>query len=362
MTPLRALSVAVIALTACSTAEVDLHVTFDDAVDVTRLASLRIGVSGADTWSGDVPVNDRVRAEREARLVYHAAADSGSLDFAVAALDSTGTRFAANTLPDVALRAHDAVPASIRLAPAGPEPMTDLPIPDLPDASPQEMGAPGSVCATGAFLKCEDFETPLGTRWIASTSPPWATFELSTARAYRGSSSLHFTGEVWSADLGANYFASAFLVDNSIPLDTMYFRAFIYVPSGTTGGLQTSLLSLRQVVTPFEVAEFGFNPNRTLQLAWPSGARDGTVSFGVNRWVCVEWMFSQRLGDGGSLQQRVWLDGVEAPELAVVDLPRPAAFGRVELGVYKLLTSTTPAIDLYVDEVVFDDKRIGCGP
>jgi len=361
MTPPRALAVVVIALfAACSTADVDLHITFDDAVDVSRLASLRIGVSGADTWSGDVPVNDRVRTEREARLVYHAAADSGSLD-------STGTRFAANTLPGVALHAHEAVAATIRLAPAGPEPTTDLPIPDLPDlpspdGNPTEMGAPGSVCATGSFLKCEDFETPLGTRWIPSTSPPWATFELSTARAYRGSSSLHFTGEVWSADMGANYFASAFLVDNSISLDTMYFRAFIYVPSGSTGGLQTSLLSLRQVVTPFEVAELGYNANRTLQLAWASGARDATSTFAINRWVCVEWMFSQRLGDGGTLQQRVWLDGVEAPELAVVDLPRTAPFGRVELGVYKIITSTTPAIDLYMDEVVFDDKRIGCGP
>jgi hypothetical protein len=364
-TALATIAVTALLASACASGEVELQVRFGEAIDLARLASLHITVGGDDDWKGDVVANDRVRAEREARLIYRAGVDSGSLDFTVEARDDADVPFADGSTT-VVLHSDRRTRALVKLAPIAPTPppdmgddmpVTDGGVPDLPDGA-----MPASSCAGATtYLKCEDFETPFGSRWTTVDDPPWATATLSTARAYRGASSLRISGEAWSADLGPNRFTNAFLVPPAVlPHPTLFFRAWVYAPASSAGGQETTILTLRQTADPFEVLGLGWSGTQQLHYGWAGGSRDSTTPLPTNRWVCLEWSLSHQLGDGGALQMRAWLDGVEVPDLTVSDAPRTVPYGRVEVGVYKLLTASTPALELYVDEVVLHTQRIGC--
>jgi hypothetical protein len=83
-----------------------------------------------------------------------------------------------------------------------------------------------------------------------------------------------------------------------------------------------------------------------------------------DEWMCLEWLY-----DGETDQMRFFWDGVEHPSLHAtktdhggsdVEFVMPA-FQSLDLGWWLYQGGPTPDhFDLWLDEIILDDERIGC--
>lgn len=291
---------------------------------------------------------DRVVPGEDASSADSALADSGAMDSAV--VDS-GVADAA------AADARDASSADVR------------------DGGATEGGAgDGGACAGRLF--CDDFER--GTVGMAPLSP-WrvqqnmGTVSVSNTRARSGSRSVRVT------TASAAYKSAMMYVDGSgifpVAGNVVFGRMMFYMDRAANDGVHWTMiegrgpLASRAGVT--SIYRYGGQHMQRLMSNYEtSGARTdcwdhSATTIPTGRWVCMEWKF-----DGPRNAMQFWLDGRELTDIAttmtgegcighdLMDQWLAPSFQRMAVGweSYQM----DDAREAFIDDVVFDDARIGC--
>jgi hypothetical protein len=65
--------------------------------------------------------------------------------------------------------------------------------------------------------------------------------------------------------------------------------------------------------------------------------------------------------DAGTGDARIWLDGVELGDAALSGLMYNPPLSAVTIGSETYSSSPVTPVDIWFDEVIVDDKPIGCG-
>jgi hypothetical protein len=155
---------------------------------------------------------------------------------------------------------------------------------------------------------------------------------------------------------------------------TMFARAMVYMPAAA-GGLHTTIIQgsgpPAGATTGTAYYKFGHTFADKFMVNYAGGfgtCNDcnvvSTSTHPPDQWVCIEWQW-----DTANSTQRYWLNSVEltdayttlqgspmAPTQAAWPAPRLEA---LELGWETYIFDLGPA-ELWFDDVVLDDERIGC--
>ncbi|HZS36053.1 MAG TPA: hypothetical protein VFF06_04465 [Polyangia bacterium] len=216
-------------------------------------------------------------------------------------------------------------------------------------SGPGDGGAAGpSLCAPGLALLCDGFEAAaLDPQW----TPDGAT--LDTTRAYRGSSSVH----LHTAAAGAGTDPSADLRESrTFPITgTAYVRLWTYFQSPFPPAFDQiiNFLDTGSGGASFSIKN-GFAVDN--DYAGSGYAESTTVSVPLDRWTCLQMQIGQR---GATGDIRLFVDGQEAADAALTGTTTtpmravvlgPDFFGNPAIG----------AADVWIDEVIVDDKPTTC--
>lgn len=230
----------------------------------------------------------------------------------------------------------------------------------------------GDSRCTDEFELCEGFEAESLNTDIWSVRGPAPTID--DTRAARGSRSAHFH----TVDNGLSYIEQTVTFPAS---DNRYFgRMFVYFDSmptapqwahwslaGANGSGTDAEIRVGgqydNVINRFGVgSDYGPTGDWTILDDDPAGSPREVP---VREWICVEW-----LHDGSAHETRFYWDGVEHTSLFTSAddhggddaeqylLPE---FESVWVGWWLYQPDTEPGeFDVWIDEVVFDDERVGC--
>jgi hypothetical protein len=365
---------AALVCSACARAEIDLTVGFDASIDsdrLSRIGELVIQVSGAETFSTTLLITDGVRAMRQARTVYRAGRTDGVLQFAVDARDGAGVVLARG-MQSGTLEARKGVPVQVVLSRFdGPPPdMTmpsDLAVPDLAgaDLTVSDANVVQTACNQGIpYLLCEDFESGMvsAAKWNQNASPPNTVLTVSTAQHHRGQYALRL--QIHAPDMGA--FLDNWIEQRStFPRDTLYVRAFVLLPSTTTvPPLGLGMMQVRQTTGPGKQANVELLAGRAIHQAHdlvPPAMKSSATVMPLDTWTCVEWRV-HHAADAGTAELRVWVNGVELADAALLGAMQDTPWGLLRLGPVAQAPPSAPTIEMWFDEIAVHHSPIGCGP
>jgi hypothetical protein len=185
-----------------------------------------------------------------------------------------------------------------------------------------------------------------------------STVAIDNSFSFRGSSSVHFHT---NASAGPTECISQIYATGAGATD-FFVRAWMYLQPPSLPVMMRYMLA-SETVSPYSGT--GLITDTDGKLAqYNSIAVDETKSASAlptGRWVCVEW--EVLVGNPGTL--RLWLDDAAVNDLTVNERTDPGApLSRLALGlwVYSSTPGARPAVDLWMDEIVVDTKRVGCAP
>jgi hypothetical protein len=232
----------------------------------------------------------------------------------------------------------------------------------LPDAgTAADSGsiiAPGgpSLCTTAGFLFCDGFEGTLSA-WVIDTSGGEASID--TTRAFRGTHSLHAHTDALTG--GSMPFQKAYVDHLQTLPQTLFARAFLYIPSPYGSQSAAGVLNVFEPIPPYAGAEIDLLPN-TNRLAYngfndPSlnGNIASSAALTLDAWHCLEMEI-----DGAGRAFHAYLDNVELADLAHDLAGTAPILGALQVGLGFSQASAQAAADLWVDEVAVNGSRIGC--
>jgi hypothetical protein len=234
-----------------------------------------------------------------------------------------------------------------------------------------QLTPPSATTCTGPSavgLFCDGFEDPtaFAKNW---QMPPGmlGSAGIDGSRAYRGSHSLHVSTPAVPATTTvlAEIFESQMLATSPLP---RYVRVYLFVPAAPSP-VGLSLLQLIQDNPPYTGISVGMSPAGKFyvldNVPDPNLNMNPNVDFPTNQWSCIELAYSASSPDAGAaggIDLTVSVEGHPVPQLAQTNLPPPATPPvRVVIGaVGRNVAGDLSAFDLWADEVVIDDKPIGC--
>jgi hypothetical protein len=335
---MRALLIVSLAF-GCARSEVDVTATFDSSIDDTtlmQLVDLLVTASGAESSQAKLQLTAEVRQSRSGRFIYRAAANSGSLDLDLRARDSNQGCLAHGAKSGIALEKGQAVAAAITLTKG------------CPGESQADMGGCNA-------LFCDDFELGMldRSKWEAITDS-LITAGVDDTKAHGGSFSLHVhvDSETTSGDFHNAY------ITTTTPSDPLHVRAFVFIPSATAN-LEPGLLDARQVSGAFADIALSIGAGHTITVGDtvdPPFTLHSSSMIPVDRWVCLEWVIAFT----GAVDTHTSIDGSELGELHGSGPGIMPSFGQLRVGAAFLTSAGTPPLDLWFDDIVLDDKPIGC--
>jgi hypothetical protein len=228
----------------------------------------------------------------------------------------------------------------------------------------------GDARCSSDFELCEDFESgSLDTgRWSTRTSGG-ANPEVDDTRAARGEHSLH----VHTEDNGFAYISQT----DTFPAadNTYYARMFVYFEALPTApqwahwslsvGLEDGNESEARIGGQFDgdINRFGVGSDHGPTGDWTQLDEDDPNEVPEGEWICLEW-----LNQGDTDEGRVWINDEEHPSLHTTATEHGGdgeyllpEFDSVWFGWWHYQGDTDPPeFDLWIDEIVVDDERIGC--
>ena len=229
-------------------------------------------------------------------------------------------------------------------------------------------GAPATKC-TGLF--CEDFEGGELDKsvWTRTELSNGNSAQVAKDRVAHGQYAMHFHAQ------GGSRFSMILHDGLPEPLRKHYFGRLYFYATGfpTESGGHTAFITSSNTLSGFpdqdhhlEVASYYESSGPTWQMTYWTGDGPEYIGSGgmipVAKWFCLEWEF-----DDEPDAIEIWVDG---------DAKQGASFRDIHNGASGLLGSMTalglgfrtwhpmgaPDIDLYMDDIVLDDKRVGCLP
>jgi hypothetical protein len=241
----------------------------------------------------------------------------------------------------------------------------DVPNPDQADALGDGTGdACRSPRGDGGFvppctaLFCDGFETGIDTHkgWYLNTNNGAITAD--PTRAHRGAQSAH----IHMNSVGPNVEAKAQLAQNRFyPVNDLHIRAYFYFQATSD---TTSLMALQQNTTPYRGIYFYSGASQ--QKIWDDASSNVAFSnsaYPIDQWVCVELEVTNADGAmGGMGRARAWIGD---PQTLAVDLANASTtfnppLNTLFFGGILQSPSGVAAFDEWVDDVIIDNKPIGC--
>jgi hypothetical protein len=226
-------------------------------------------------------------------------------------------------------------------------------------------GGAGSAAGAGgstscAAIVCDDFESDaLATVWVPNTMG--GTVSVDTVHAHSGRRALHV--HVDAVPEGA--IAEAFVAESKslavTPAPSSSFvRAYFFLPAVVDQ--PSTLLAFAQGASPWRGLGLAVAPPGALHINStvmdPATGTDLDPGPPIGSWFCVELdlSFSQ------PQEVRVWLGDEEYTSFNRLQPTEPSpGWEFVNLGLlFFYPTTSVPALDMWIDDVVIDDKHIGC--
>jgi hypothetical protein len=233
----------------------------------------------------------------------------------------------------------------------------------------------GASRCTSSLSLCDGFEGAALDKSVWQTKFTAPT--LDNTRAARGNQSLHFSTSATGAagievsklfpTANNNYYGRLFVYFDALPTSPQWAHWTIIGAKGS--GVAGEI----RVGGQFDgkTNRFGVGSDGGPTGDWTNLDADafgGSTQIREDQWLCVEWQH-----DGATDQSRFYLDGVEHPSLGTTrdvkhggnastkyDLPDITAvwvgFWNYDQG----KTVTPNHFDVWIDEVAFDEERIGC--
>jgi hypothetical protein len=213
------------------------------------------------------------------------------------------------------------------------------------------LGAP-CVGDTNAPL-CENFENNFARFWKGG-GPIFdgGHMSIDSTRAKRGSSSVHIQTDA----VPNNGFVFADLLENIFAPDTVFIRAFVWVPKTFDPTTAAIFLFEQDGGKSLQIAL-----NLDTQTIGVFGGLDGHTNLGsktlpTDQWACIEW--SVTVGNPGAYT--AWINDEQVMTASNVktkpDSPEPP-FKAVAVG---LGSSINAPREIWMDEVRISNQRIGC--
>jgi hypothetical protein len=223
-----------------------------------------------------------------------------------------------------------------------------------------DAGAPDLLvvpsCATaGAVQLCDDFEEAAldKNRWVSTT-----VGTIDATFAHRGTHSFHLR----APSVAAGVESSAQLVERgtfSAGSYTIYVRAWMFVPKPPAIGNQVRLLAAEQTVQPFQgMGAFASATKVQIDDWLGASTSDSTTPMPFNQWVCFQFHIELAL-----LLGTVALTGTGLPAITPISAPTQItpAIGQIDFGPYFYnQTAAQPAFDVWIDDLIVDDKPVAC--
>jgi hypothetical protein len=224
-------------------------------------------------------------------------------------------------------------------------------------ASSDAPPSPSCGCANVAAVVCEDFEGKPNSPWkMAGDEPPL----IDTSQHHCGASSLHLhTQAITNGSISSTLIESDTFTNPSLA-DGFYVRAWVYAPPRFTiaGNNFMALFEAHQDRQPFLGIAAQLGANTAAIANWTTAfAYEATkAAMPLDKWTCVEWHVAFRPTGASQL----WVADASASLDPTNTNPTPP-YNELIIGIYfSGADSAQPAVDLWIDELVIDSKRIGC--
>jgi hypothetical protein len=242
--------------------------------------------------------------------------------------------------------------------------------------------AAGALCPEGSLF-CDDFEDDvvggLGMPWRSSTNA--ATVAVDEVQAFSGSKAVHV-----NAPQAGTYHRGYFALDQGSSAgifpavaQEMYGRTMVYLgvlPNADAHWTFIQGEGLAADASHNALYRFGGQHQNGAQLMANYETTQGVSTdcwdhsatlMPVAEWACVEWHFTVATND-----MQFWLNGTEVSDMHVTQQGEgcigdalgqqwiaPPAFQSLYLGWEHYQQAANP-IDVWMDDVVVDTKRVGC--
>lgn len=244
-----------------------------------------------------------------------------------------------------------------------------------PGGETSSGGAPSEVegstsCARGDYVFCDDFEgASLAAAWVVNENSD-SSVSLATDVVRGGTRAVHLT--MHAPDTGGS--GASLTVSSAFPqlADHYFGRMYFRIDALPSAGVHVDYLTGSGPLAGGSDANYSFGLSGSRLMAnyfvfspWQDHWKNSAEEMPTNRWVCIEWEFD-RLSD--TLCQ--WLDGRPIEDQTVIgespEVPgkawRAPSFARQRIGYVYYQTSSTKNFNVWLDEVVLDESRIGCLP
>jgi hypothetical protein len=210
--------------------------------------------------------------------------------------------------------------------------------------------------AVGAVKLCEDFESGTidATTWTAA-----GTVSVDTTIKHSGQRSLKV--HLNAVSLG-NSAQAGLRETKTFPLagNTLYVRAWIYIAARPAGNEAVELLGAEQATFP-DNGDYIFmrmtNVETYSQFSGQSASNASAPP--VATWFCVAWRLVFGTLTAGSLSFTGTIPGATLANTTTTSNNPP--IGEVRIGTSVNTANTAqPALDVYYDDIVIDDKALVC--
>jgi hypothetical protein len=207
---------------------------------------------------------------------------------------------------------------------------------------------------TCAAVLCEDFESQTidASKWSIIGDP----VVVDTAMAHSGVASAHaHATAVAGGASGGSQIGTDVLMQPALAA-ALHVRAWMYLPSSDAFAHPARLMAAQQGGSGSSL--FLNLSDQIMVSDTASGAHTSGTAPPRDRWFCVEWAtdFSSANGDS-----TVSIDGTPAASITgTMALFSPPA-SRIVLGVYTYQPAAAQAaLDVWLDDLIIDNKPIGC--
>jgi uncharacterized protein YjbI with pentapeptide repeats len=228
-----------------------------------------------------------------------------------------------------------------------------------PDLNGVDLKLPASTCGGLSVKVCEGFDGPLNlTRWTDDSS--LGSVAIDSSRAFRGASSLHVHTNA-SATAGSEPQGLLHTTDGFPIATTIYLRAWVYMLSSNPTPFGQVLILPNAAGSAGVV--YAAKDHHPLLNDFSAGPETESAAFTIptDRWVCLRIEVSQTAATG-TIKLFV---GDETSESEVSDVTATGAntpaVTRMYLGLdFYGNPANIAAADMWLDEVILDDKPVTC--
>jgi hypothetical protein len=227
-------------------------------------------------------------------------------------------------------------------------------------------GSVASTCPTVSGF-CEGFESGMidPARWGTRNEPGANTIAVEAGRVKRGLYALHVhVIDNPPLDGSFGYEQPVIFTSQPLPMSPVYARFWVYFENSVPM-VRSSLVDLAQESNPYGTAGVGWYDTGQIEsgASAPGFAQQSATHFQANVWTCVEMMVAPDPTDGGSGAMgklTVAINDAPMSDLTINAVIAQPPYSAMFVGLAFSPYPGQPPIDVWFDELIVDNKPIGC--